>query len=62
MIKLRPEVGGSRPPGAMLFRRRLAADFFGIVLAVFAQLRRATGEPDPPAHRADGTLSTQFSI
>lgn len=52
MIELRREAGGSRPPGAMLFERRLAADFFGIVL----------GEPDPPTHRARGAQSTQLSI
>jgi hypothetical protein len=52
MIELRREAGGSRPPGAMLFERRLAADFFGIVL----------GEPDPPTHRARGARPIQLSI
>ena len=50
MIELRREAGGSRPPGAILFERRLAADFFGIVLE----------EPDPPTQRARGTRSTQL--
>jgi hypothetical protein len=52
MIELRREAGGSRPPGAMLFERRLAADFLNIVI----------GEPNPPTHRAWGARSTQLSI
>jgi hypothetical protein len=52
MIELRREAGGSRLPGAMLFERRLAVDFFNTVI----------GEPDPPAHRAWGARSTRLSI
>jgi hypothetical protein len=63
MIELRREAGSSRPPSAMLFERRLAADLFSIVVAL--RLCRASGserESDPPTRDAWGTRSTQLSI